>query len=1095
MSEIKSRLDRVQAETLGRSIASYLQAKTFEKNPHIGLIGPGTRGAEADPLDLLTETVEEQTEQWLSPFVSGFRLSMKRIEGAPEKKIKVCYSFHMRVSAPSLSGGEISESDQFRAVDLCFVIKNEALAEISLVIFDGSKQNVLYSKNIEINLKKSNGVSVQVPLDQFSDARKFLTTSMEVGYGQQTCQGLRFQYQFSLTAFLNNTSNNKLELLVKLTDHDGNFVNGSEKILPIDDKNKKCRVLVDRFKKSWSVAQLHELQSVVSVSGYEFTVKPTEHGIAGIRPINCVYDLESINEGEIRFRDFVVVPEHGRSIKQSDSTVSEFLSELVKKHQNELGLAEKDTLKIVKAASAALSPLIGNSEHLYTFQEDCARKVLEAITEDRPPAYAVPMGVQTAGGKTLGFLTPLSIFSYATKCVPNPIYGVKAILFYPTKALINDQADTIVKLLLGINKSLIGQGYTGPPLTFGVLHGDIDDKKYISSQLTRSNQAELTKKIRLKCPLCSSPLQIKYERVGVAGVSDLISCTGERDSSCLLANNQNEISFFNKMVKATRNASYSDPPDLLVCTPDMLNMRLFSDPSEHSIFGRNIKRCKRCDYATARFRENDSCELCGNELDGPIQFSSPKIFVFDEAHQLRGSFGSQVSHVMSRVEKAAKTLSNSQKYNPVYVFSSATLARPQHFIKDFFGMDVPSKDLVKAEYLDESSVVQRIHLFMVPKGYSPEATLVQTVRAAFYNFPFKDRYPNILIFVNSLAESNELINLLRHHSASFRDENEHPEPPLIDGHSTDFGNNQRENVEDKFTNGKINVLVATSTLQVGVDFDRIDMLIVYGAPYFLSDYVQRIGRAGRKHPAVIASILPSKPIDFFFFGNYPLITELAVRDKALNAEAVRVSRDNETIRKRSSQRALLDYLCTRPDAPRYYHEIGAGKKNPFLYAVFTPEKASLGPEALGSVTTDSHVNPELYDYIKEAIRSELDEDEKRAIRKTIDQMVEALAFRGVRSVSELFKQHFLDTIYAVDLRQSDYVVTIDHPDLANVPDVNNTTRDRALAIAIGDYCTGQVTSYQSRYFVVDNIETNPSMSSAIRNSIYSSRTAERRSDL
>lgn len=1094
-------LSREETETLAQEVAASLETRTFAKHPHIGLIGPGTRGTETDPMDLLSEVVEEQSEQWLSPFVSGFRVSMHRIRDSPTSRIKACFSFSLRISPPSTKSAEVvSEAQQFRSVDLCFDIGNgRNFANVALTLYDGTRETELYSHTHQVAIQDGK-FRVRIPEGEFSTARNQMTTSIDTGYGSRQCTGLRFCYGFGLSASLEDKGMDRYELSARLTCNDGSFEDSRGRIIDVDEQNIKCRNqgIVDRQGKAWSVAQLHEVHSVLRVEGYRFAVDTRAHGIAGIRPINCAYDLSAVQDGEIRFADFAIVPERGSEIQRSQSQMDEFLRRLTGTYGIQLGISSANQALLVDALSRAIPPLMEGSNFLYTFQEDCATKILQAVSENRAPASAVPISVQTAGGKTLGFLIPIAMFCFLTSQK-----GVKALLFYPTKALINDQSDTILKLLWHLNRNLADSGYTGAPVSIGILHGDTLEKRSRSRRLT--TQPEVTENLRLKCPLCSSPLAVTLRRVGTSGVTESVRCSATANTSCVLSTNSALIQLLNSMIRVVRESVYSNPPDILVSTPDMINLRLFFDPSQQAIFGRRIKRCQSCGYHTANVSKRGACPDCGSELTLLEQLSSPRILVFDEAHQLRGSFGSQVSHTMSRFEKVVRTVSGSSDYRPVYVFSSATLAEPSAFVTDFFGLNVPTKELVRAQYIEESSIVRRVHLFMVPKGYSPEATLVQTLVAIFRNFPIRNRHPNVLIFVNSLAESNELIHLIRHHRTSLTEGRKDLPLPEINGHSTDYGNKQREEVEDDFTRGTINVLVATTTLQVGVDFNRIDALIVYGAPFYLSDFVQRIGRAGRKHAALIVSILPSKPVDFFFFGNYPLITDQIARDKALNSEMIRVSRENERVRARSAVRAMLDFLCTRQDSYRYFGEEGAQASKYLFKALFGQNLEGDRAAPLNVIAGQGRINPELVAYINEAMRAQPTESELSGVYKTINKINELLARSGILNLSKLYQSkqlRFLDSVYAGDLRQSDYMVRIEHPDLEQVVRARGreasdtgSTRERALSIAIGDYSPGQVTSYRSIFFVVDHIESDPSQSSAIRDAIYTRGLIARRSDL
>jgi DEAD/DEAH box helicase domain-containing protein len=1101
-------LNREQAEKLANQIAEYLERREFEKHPHIGLIGPGVRGPAADSLEVLTEEIEEKTEQWLSPYVTGFRVSLKR-RADEERRIKVSYAFSIRIS-PELSGGRntpekhVSVADQFRTVDFGFVIRNENKATVFLVIYDGERRNPVYEKETELDFSDGH-FRISVPEEKFMDALKWLSTVPQLGFSS-ACEGKRFVYSFSLVASIAEDSAGRIELAVRLFDENGAFIDQAGNVTPVDISladHRRCRFLVDSRNRTWSIAQLTEVECLLRVLGYDILVLPTEHGTAGLHPINCTYNLEHLQDREIRFKDYIVIPERGRALRHSDRTLIAFLEWVVSAFSGKLNLNPEIARKLSKALAESLregsDPLIP-ADRLYTFQEDCVIKVLEAFL-DKQRTSAVPMSVQTAGGKTIAFLIPVVLAVYSLKQKNEA--GTKALLFYPTKALIHDQSDTIVKLLWQLNTKLSEYGSV---LTFGILHGNTPQRSKLLRKLRRTGVLEPIP-VRYKCPLCSSPMIMEVTSVNESILTERLVCSGSEDQECELRTNENSIQALNQMVKVTRESVYSDPPDILVCTPDMINVRLYFNPAEQTILGRSAKRCPACGYVTANLSSRvRKCPQCKSDLEGPLEFSTPRILVFDEAHQLRGSFGSQVSYLMSRFEEVVKTVSGNRDYNPIYIFSSATLGRPKMFIRDFFGdrADViNTKEVVRADYVEEAQLVPRIHLFLVPKGYSPEASLMRVVKATFRYFPFKERHPNCLIFVNTLAEANLLISYLNHNIGSIRGERPDLPVPIIGGHSTDYGNPQRIQAEDDFTRGRINVLVATRTLEVGIDFNRIDVLIIYGAPFYLSDYVQRMGRAGRSHAAVVVSILPSKPIDFFFYSNYPLITNLQIREKALRAESARVSRENEIIRKRSAIRALLDYLCANPDAPNYYRDTSRGVELLLarLYNEETRSKWTDITDALDLIATKEQLNPELLGFIERALQSTLSESEMDSVLKTIDEILDLMNSRGITNLSGVIRgregRRFMERIFAHDLRQSDKAVTVEHPELAQLvgDDPRNTTRERALGIAVGDYAPGQITSYRGVFFIVTDLQSDSVAGNRIRQALTRERMLPAREDL
>lgn len=87
-------------------------------------------------------------------------------------------------------------------------------------------------------------------------------------------------------------------------------------------------------------------------------------------------------------------------------------------------------------------------------------------------------------------------------------------------------------------------------------------------------------------------------------------------------------------------------------------------------------------------------------------------------------------------------------------------------------------------------------------------------------------------------------------------------------HSGQVPGDVREELEDQFKqpDGRVNCLVSTPTLELGVDIGDLDMILMRNVPPKPSNYWQRAGRAGRRHRmAVIYTYVRRSTHDRYFF--------------------------------------------------------------------------------------------------------------------------------------------------------------------------------------------------------------------------------------
>lgn len=77
----------------------------------------------------------------------------------------------------------------------------------------------------------------------------------------------------------------------------------------------------------------------------------------------------------------------------------------------------------------------------------------------------------------------------------------------------------------------------------------------------------------------------------------------------------------------------------------------------------------------------------------------------------------------------------------------------------------------------------------------------------------------------------------------------------------------REQVEADFKQGKVNLLSATPTLEMGIDIGDLSAVLLCSVPPLQSNYLQRVGRAGRKTGnGFMTTLAAGRPHDLYFWA-------------------------------------------------------------------------------------------------------------------------------------------------------------------------------------------------------------------------------------
>ena len=273
----------------------------------------------------------------------------------------------------------------------------------------------------------------------------------------------------------------------------------------------------------------------------------------------------------------------------------------------------------------------------------------------------------------------------------------------------------------------------------------------------------------------------------------------------------------------TKRRQRIDPPQILLTTPESLAL-LISFPEANALFA-NLER-----------------------------------IIIDEIHALvESKRGHQLLLAISRLQSISKNLRK--------LALSATVDHPQK-IAGFISENDNNCPIIFAEPGPDPNI-SMLHTTASPPWSGAGATYaVPDVLEQI------SKHKTTLIFHNTRAQAEIFFHNLWLN-------NQDNLPVAIHHGSLDLA--QRKRVEAAITEGELRAVVCTGTLDLGIDWNEVDLVIQVGAPKNIKRLVQRIGRANHTYNTPSKAIIV--PANKFEIVECQAALE-AVRDKDLDGEPI-----------------------------------------------------------------------------------------------------------------------------------------------------------------------------------------------------------------
>jgi len=201
--------------------------------------------------------------------------------------------------------------------------------------------------------------------------------------------------------------------------------------------------------------------------------------------------------------------------------------------------------------------------------------------------------------------------------------------------------------------------------------------------------------------------------------------------------------------------------------------------------------------------------------------------IVDEIHALDNKRGSYLSLTLERLNELSKVW-------PTKIGLSATIEPLEEVAKFLVG--ISNDRQVEIANIQFSKKIELAVLTPVRDLVEEKGIMENTYE--LMNNLIKE-HKTTLIFTNTRAATERVVNRLKETFPTEYGED-------IAAHHSSLSKDKRFNVEERLRNGKLRVVVCSTSLELGIDIGYIDLVIMLSSPKSSARAIQRIGRAGHK---------------------------------------------------------------------------------------------------------------------------------------------------------------------------------------------------------------------------------------------------------
>lgn len=519
----------------------------------------------------------------------------------------------------------------------------------------------------------------------------------------------------------------------------------------------------------------------------------------------------------------------------------------------------------------------------------------------------------TGGGKTEAYLG-LMAFTIANRRLRssesdryNRDGGVTIILRYTLRLLTTQQRDRITKMVLAAECIRLRnvEKYGKEPISIGFWVGGgvtpnrFDDLKEKADRPYEAvKQKNLLYKQLLTCPFCGRPLTPDDFYIYPDRKSVEIYCS---DPHCMFYKYSDAGTRTPIPVYLVDEEIYAKCPTIILSTVDKF-ARLPWDVNTNSLFGRVDRKCSRDGYIAIgaehpkRHRKKDG--LSATQVENVKPFLPPELIIQDELHLITGPLGT----IYGAYETIIEDMCTYDGIKPKYVVSTATIKNADTQAKSLYarkdtmqfppnGFEIGDSFFIREIPVDKDPF--RKYIGICAPGQSLKTALLRTyaiILESVGNLSQQeewkdviDPYYSLIGYFNSIRELGGAVRLLQDDIPKrmyvIKKKYDYPKMRYLNsGNNVEITSRMSSwqipeklnQLELPYTSRKcLDTAVATNMIAVGMDVNRLGLMVVTGQPKQNSEYIQATSRIGRAYPGLVVTLYNAyRPRDLSHYENF-----------------------------------------------------------------------------------------------------------------------------------------------------------------------------------------------------------------------------------